>query len=80
MSHHLKPFQLNIIIVSRDARLLFCNGDLVFDGVHSVQIRQQQSPLAAFCYDHTVAFDIQFVRRGDCFRCAEDINAVNQLV
>ena len=73
MSFYLKPLQLDFLLLT-DSRLLPCYGDLLLNGFHPVQVRQQQ-PAAVFVgYNDPIFLYIQFLPGCRLFHLAQHIH------
>ena len=77
MPYDLEALQI-VLFALAYAALLAGYADLVFDRVHSVEIRKKQAAFKAVADDDAVLFDIQLGRRLYGFRLFEDIDAYFQ--
>ena len=79
MPHHLEPLQLHLIIPA-NSRLALCDSDLLFHGIHSLQVWKQKPPLISPGHDHSVPLHIQRIGRMDFLTLPENVNADGQPV
>ena len=79
MTLYHKSFD-GIAFMRIDPRLAQGDGQLVINGVHSLQIRQQQPASSAGSHDHTVSLNIQFRPIPYRLRFLQHIHAIREFV